>query len=260
MGRLRQPVHPLLASPLATRMTCYLDLMHMVDCKGVASWVFGGVLHYLLRDERLGSSQKTRLQRLNEERLRWYSGHTSLIRLPRLLLHSCQRDGWAELNGPAYKAAVTRHAAGFFDHLARTFCTSSAARDANLRKVTSALLGFYQVLYTAGWFLTDEELTTLREHTEAFGVAYQRLRNLAASEGVLAWPVRPKAHNMQHAPELAGHLNPVKVQTYAEESSMGTTAKVYKKSMSGRYRGKVQVVVLCKRLTALWLRLEGATS
>ena len=41
---------------------------------------------------------------------------------------------------------------------------------------------------------------------------------------------------------------------------MGTTARVYKKSMFGRYKATVQKVVLCKRLTGLLLRLEGAMS
>ena len=116
------------------------------------------------------------------------------------------------------------------------------------------------MLYKAGWFLNKEELVKLATHTQDFGVAYQRLRNIAAAEGELAWPIRPKAHKMMHIPELAGHINPIRVQCYSEESLMGTTARVYKKSMFGRYKATVQKVVLCKRLTGLLLRLEGAVS
>jgi len=65
---------------------------------------------------------------------------------------------------------------------------------------------------------------------------------------------------MMRIPELAGHINPIRVQCYSEESLMGTTARVYKKSMFGRYKATVQKVVLCKRLTGLLLRLEGAVS
>ena len=37
-ARVREPRHLVLASHLATRMMCYLDLMRMVDCKkGVAN-------------------------------------------------------------------------------------------------------------------------------------------------------------------------------------------------------------------------------
>ena len=261
LARCRQPLHPLLAHPMATRLLCFLDVMHMVDCKGVASWVFGGVLNTLLKEPALGANQKERLRRINQERLQWYKNNPGIIKLPRLLLHSHrQQDGWAELAGPAFKAAVTRNAARFFEHLAASFCNSDTPKHQNIRKVTSNLVGFYGVLYKAGWFLNKEELVKLATHTQDFGVAYQRLRNIAAAEGELAWPIRPKAHKMMHIPELAGHINPIRVQCYSEESLMGTTARVYKKSMFGRYKATVQKVVLCKRLTGLLLRLEGAVS
>ena len=169
LARCRQPLHPLLAHPMATRLLCFLDVMHMVDCKGVASWVFGGVLNTLLKEPALGANQKERLRRINQERLQWYKNNPGIIKLPRLLLHSHrQQDGWAELAGPAFKAAVTRNAARFFEHLAASFCNSDTPKHQNIRKVTSNLVGFYGVLYKAGWFLNEEELVKLATHTQDF--------------------------------------------------------------------------------------------
>ena len=162
-----------------------------------------------------------------------------------------------DLSGPAIKAAITRNAAGFFEHLATTFFTSDSPKDRHLRQVTSSLYAFYGTLYGAGMFLSEDEVNTLQGHTTAFGLAYQRLRNLANTEEQLLWPVRPKVHKMQHVPELAGVINPVHAQCYGDESLMGTTAAVWRRSMSGRYKKNVQSVVLTKRLTGLLLRLDG---
>ena len=83
--------------------------MHMVDCKGVAAWVCGGVLHYLLREPSLGNTKQERLDAVNQGRLVWYGQHRNIIKLPRILMASCQgSDGWADLSGPAFKAANTR--------------------------------------------------------------------------------------------------------------------------------------------------------
>ena len=100
----------------------------------------------------------------------------------------------------------------------------------------------------------------MQQHTLAFGVSYQRLRNLAQAQKVLAWPIRPKVHKMQHVPELASHLNPVHAQCYLEESFMGTTAKVWRKSMVGIYSKGIQELTLVKRVAGVLLRLEGAVS
>ena len=42
----------------------------------------------------------------------------------------------------------------------------------HVRLLTSSLVGFFDTLYTAGMFLTPEELATLQQHTLAFGASY----------------------------------------------------------------------------------------
>jgi hypothetical protein len=157
---VREPRHPVLASPLATRMMCYLDLMHMVHCKGVASWVFGGVLFVLLKAPALGPTRKLRLDRVNADRLAWYSRHPTMLKLPRILLANCKQDDWAELAGPAFKAAITMHAARLFDHMANKYLLGDSAVYRHVRLLTTSLVAFYNCLYTAGMFLTAEEVAT----------------------------------------------------------------------------------------------------
>eukprot|EP00974_Lingulodinium_polyedra_P036538 3504325-Lingulodinium_polyedra.AAC.1 len=60
-----------------------------MDCKGVAAWVFGGVLQCLLKDPALGANQAQRLARVNEMREQWYSQHPGVIKLPTILLANC---------------------------------------------------------------------------------------------------------------------------------------------------------------------------
>ena len=125
------------------------------------------------------------------------------------------------------------------------------------REHLTSLVGFYQALYDAPMFLTGEQVATLQGHYTTFGLSYQRFRNLVAIVGDLVWPVRPNVRKMQHVPELASILNPTQAQCYMEESYMGTTQHVRKKSRVGRYKAKVQSALLTKRLAGLLIRCEG---
>ena len=59
-----------------------------------------------------------------------------------------------------------------------------------------------------------------------------------------------------HIPLYASVLNPRFVQNYAEESFIGSTTKVWHRSMFGPYKKVTQSTVLLKRSLALLLRLE----
>ena len=125
--------------------------------------------------------------------------------------------------------------------MAKKYLIGDSAVYRHVRLLTTSLVAFYNCLYTAGMFLTAEEVATLQHHTLAFGTSYKRLRNLAASVGALVWLVRPNVHRMQHAPELASHFNPVHAQCYGEESFMGTEPKCGRSQCLGptreMYRG-----------------------
>ena len=61
----------------------------------------------------LGNNIAQRLSRINGERLIWQRNHPNEIRLPRIGQNHLRKDGWGDLHGPAFKAAITRNASGF---------------------------------------------------------------------------------------------------------------------------------------------------
>ena len=74
--RLRQPLHPLAASHyFCARWFFFLDLMHLMDCKGVTALVAGGVLGILVRRVALGANKAQRLASINQHRAAWYADH-----------------------------------------------------------------------------------------------------------------------------------------------------------------------------------------
>ena len=256
MARLREPLHPLMASPYCHRWFVYPDLMHLLDCKGVLALVYGGLLYALVRDQRLGSNKGERLCSINAEREAWYRNNPGEHRLPKIIATNLVTAGWAELSGPAIKAANSRGARVFFKTLALRFFTTSSRYDVCIRTLFTSLCRIYDILYASPMFLSNADIDALREECVGFGESYQELRELSRVRAQMAFPVRPKVRRMQHLPRMAEIINPTFVQCYAEESLVGTTTKVWKKSVAGRYQRGVQNVVLVKRLTALLLRVE----
>ena len=79
LARMRLPHRPLVASSFFWRMFFFLDYMHVMDCKGVAALIFGGVLASLIRRPSLGRSQVERLGRIQDSstiRLSKAGGHS----------------------------------------------------------------------------------------------------------------------------------------------------------------------------------------
>ena len=68
--------------------------------------------------------------------------------------------------------------------------------------------------------------------------------------------VKPTQHKMQHLPVFAAAINPRFLQCYAEESLVGTSAVIWRKTMAGQYHRVAQRTVLVKRFVGLLLRLE----
>ena len=112
------------------------------------------------------------------------------------------------------------------------------------------------ILWTGPMFLPEASIGRLRSVTLRFGLAYQILREEGRVHNMHIFPVRGKVHKMQHVPMMAEIINPALVQYYADESQIGTTVKIWKRSMRGRYSKFVQRNVLIKRLVGLFLRLE----
>ena len=88
MIRFREPLHPLVTSGFMSRWLMFLDLMHLMDCKGVSAITYGGVMAFLKVDGRLGNNIATRMRNINTAMRGWYErnpGHNNYKRF------SCRR-------------------------------------------------------------------------------------------------------------------------------------------------------------------------
>jgi len=257
IARIRRPLRPLVESFFFSRWCCFPDLMHMMDCKGVSASVLGGVLQNLVVDVRLGASQEARLDRVNELLVEWYNAHPGSNRLPKIHLSNLIRDDWWELNGPAIKAAITRSAVPAIRDIWRAYAQVGDANDASITAAIENLALFYEVLYAAPMFMLPTTVDRIQEICMNFGVAYLQCREHARVLNIYSWPVRMKTHRMQHVPLMCKVINPVYAQCYGEESLIGTTAKIWKRSIAGRHKAVNQRNVLLKRLCGLLVRFEG---
>ncbi|MCP3953977.1 MAG: hypothetical protein GY697_17435 [Desulfobacterales bacterium] len=173
-----------------------------------------------------------------------------------MLLSNLTLVGWSELHGPGIKSAMCRQAAPFFAELARTFFQEATPHDSAVVAVTSSLAELYVLFDQSPMFLTDDAVARASDLVLDLGSAYQRLRAHSRTHGQLFWQVKHKAHMLQHLPFFAGVINPRIVSCYAAEGQMGTSSKVWARSMSGAWGAHAQHTVLVKRSLALWLRLE----
>ena len=256
-ARAREPHHPLVANAhFCHRFFFPIDIMHLLECKGVTPLVFGSTMTLLLADARVGANKEERLEAINARREQFYDARPGSNRLPKIMITNCTRDGWGNLAGPAYKAAKVRCAAPFFRDVVFHYCGSMSDRDQQLRRVTASLDDLYSLLYEAPMFPPDATVARVRQLCLAFGSAYQRLRELSRRAGVFAFAVTPKVHKVQHIPLLTSCINPVRVQVYSEESMMGSVTGTWRGSKNGRYRQTVQKVVLIKQITGVLLRFE----
>eukprot|EP00959_Pyramimonas_sp_CCMP1952_P273919 5725541-Pyramimonas_sp.AAC.1 len=82
-------------------------------------------------------------------------------------------------------------------------------------------------------FMTDESLNKLGALVREFGVAYMKAREECRLRNRLCFKLTPKVHRYQHVPLYCGVLNVRFAQTYGEESLIGTTTKVWHKTMRG---------------------------
>ena len=192
-----------------TRHIFPMDIMHHMDCKGVASIVFGSLLMYAIRDPQFGANQGSRIDRINAELRSWYDARPGSNRLPSIRISDITKEGWGDLHGPAIKAAMTRQAAPFFaDFAQRFFSADRSAYEGHMVDVTRDLDAFYKVFEGQGMFMSPASVRKLSQICQRFGSSIMHLRNLARDQNLLAWQVTTKVHKTQHLPMMSRLLNP----------------------------------------------------
>ena len=194
---------------------------------------------------------------MNDRLKAFYEERPGCARMSPLRLTNLEADGWACLKGQCVKAANTRALAPFFASLAAEMYNGETEYGRSTQRAARCMQRMYDILYTAGTFLSPAENAEVRCVCLRFGACLQTLRELARREHFLAWNLTPKCHYSQHLPMQAQLLNPRWCQNYSEESQIGSTTLAWRKSATGHYRRVTQRLVLIKRLVALMVRLEG---
>ena len=261
--KVRGKYHPITQSSFMHRNFMILDAMHVFDVHGAAELVYGGILGRLMKRTALGRNIGYRMTRINIHRIQWYKGRPGKPTLPSIRATDVvMKNGWNVLHGQLFKAAIVRHASGFFKHLAYTFLNGRGEFEDHMYKLVSSLDDIYFWMYGSlpgdrGRFLSSSELAGLRKAILEFGWHYQWCRGFSRRVHFMGFEVTPKVHKTQHFAMLAEFMNPARIANWAEESMVGTTCKVWKGSKYGRYKSLVQHRVLTKRCLSLFMRLEG---
>ena len=256
VNRCRRPFHPIVASRFTWKYFFYVDAMHVLDCRGVASVVYGSLIDTVINLPSCGRSQEERLRRVNLFLKEFYDENTGSCRLPWIKLSNVHLEAWSELHGPAIKAANSRQAAPAMAALARELLEPGDEEGGMVIEITSKLEEMYYCLAEAGMFFDAAALDHFTNVVLDFGLLQMRLRAFSAAHGKFRWQVKPKSHKCAHLPEFAGCINPRMVSCYADESHIGTCCLAWKRSLSGRWAGHVQRSVLLKRWVGVLVRME----
>ena len=256
LARLRRG-HGLLEWPEFNMYSVRLDVLHVLDYRGVAGKVYGSTLWAILKNPASfarvfpdhAGSREDRLAALNSDLRSWMRQKCVTHRLPkitmRLLFSSESPSGFPDFTGPAVKAANTRACVGWLASLATRFDDGSLEAS-HRRTVCVSLVSWYLVIYSAGVVLNEDQYREQYRLVQRCLRSYTWLAFDSATSGRQEWHLVPKFHWWAEMAHQARFLNPRHQQTYAGESMVGRICNIYKRSMSGPYRNTVQRSVLRK--------------
>jgi len=151
-----------------------LDVMHVMDCKGVAATIVGSILSLLITYPSIGPNQASRFEKLNQFASDWYDANPKNSRLPPFTKANITSDGWACLHGPTVKAAMTRQAAPLFAELTEKCCTTGSRADRLMIEVSALLVEFYILMQVAGFFFSPSELATFSTPVQSLATKMQK--------------------------------------------------------------------------------------
>ena len=193
------------------------------------------MLMWHIRDVKFGTNQLERLAAFNALLTGRYNARSGSNRLLSISLANITAEGWGDFSGPAIKAAMTKEATPFC-----IVCRSLLARWGRLRGVHAGCRawpqGCYGVMDGQDLIITPASLRKPRHTCTTFGHDSMRRREHVRAQNLMSWQTTTKVHKMQHIPALARMLNPKHISCYIDESSIGTTTTVWKRSLMGEFQ------------------------
>ena len=236
-----------------------LDLMHVLDLKGVIAIAAGSLLLHLVQNFRcLGRVEQDRMDDLNAQ-MKEFQSRTGVQHLmPSLRIDDLRAHGWAVMGSKLVKAANSRSMVPFLAHLANKYFPAHGGFASSIRKVFRSLDAAERIFYSEGMFLSDAAKVELTDSLNCMGRHWQHLRGLSHDNHKNEWQISPKVHIAVCAiAEQALLINPRAVQNYGEESMVGRMTKIWGASANGPYRPIAQQVNLVRYLTGLNIRVTS---
>ena len=254
------PLHPLVAGHYFSKYFLRLDIMHVIDLKGVIAIAAGSLIKRLMQTKRsLGRIEEERLTKINAQMKKWQADNGTQHIMPPLRKENLTKDNWACMGSKLVKAANSRALVPFLKHLADTHFPAHGSFASSIRKVFTHLDEIERIFYGGGMFLTANEKQELEARFNSLGRHWQNLNILSFREGKNEWQITPKVHMAVHAiAEQARLINPRAVQNYGEESMVGRMTKIWAAAAKGPYQRTAQQMVLARYLVGLSIRLTSA--
>ena len=124
--------------------------------------------------------------------------------------------------------------------------------------LVEALARIYEIMYSGGYFLSQEELDELQANLARLGRHYQFLQMVALRENKQLWRTTTKLHYVvAHLHAQAQVINPRYVQGYSSDSLVGEICGLYAASQHGPFARTIQwtcMLKYCTGLKLLWAR------
>ena len=255
-----QGTHPLQYFVGTSAYTSFLDLMHVVDHKGVAAYVFGSLLWGIMTTKEIAPTYATTLAIINDEIKQFYARNGVQNRMPPITVECIIQDDKTKsypcFSNPAVKAANTRALLPYFAELAIRLDDGVDVMKRHRRKALDYLHVFVYTLYAAPMFLDDAAKARASNCIDRFVLHYLWLSDNSCRQGRCLWNVTPKFHYLCHISFQLDLITPRFTQNYKEEGSIGRISTLYKSLANGPYLATSQATALRKYVVALHLTLK----
>ena len=211
------------------RLECItVDALHALDL-GLAQHIAGNVLWESVASNSWGGgNQQANIDLMERDLRRWEKEHSVKRgfqgRLTKERLRS--ESGYPKLKA---KGAQTRHLANYILDVARRF-DSGTQHDRKKIAVAQLLVRVYEIMASAGQFLSPGELADFEKVGRGMVALYSDLYAEAATNGRTLWKFPPKAHLIDHMVTYQSREwgNPSYFWCYADEDLVGMSIEIAK--------------------------------
>ena len=172
-----------------TPYTCFLDLLHVIDHRGIAAELIGNVFWTAISNKELAPTYQASLDIINAEISDFYSRCAVQHRLPTLTLANIipteqRASSYPVLTGPVVKAANCRALLPYVLELAARLDDGITPEKIHRRKAAQWLGVIVDLFYSSPMFLNDDMKARLAHAVNRFSLHFSWLTSHACARGM----------------------------------------------------------------------------